>query len=107
MSIGPMGFAGNVAGTSLSQRTGSEVERTQQETSNQARAIASERKAESSSGVGETEGDQAASDRDADGQRIWEESPQSSGEPEQDETPQDRRSKDPDGLAGSQLDISG
>lgn len=73
MSIGPFGgVAGSAAGAPLSQTKGSETE------SNTAQAGAAERKnqaaekAEAASGIGTTEEDQQAGDRDANGQRMYE-----------------------------------
>lgn len=106
MSIGPSGIAGSVAGGHLTQRQGSDVDRASQETANQSRQVSGEKRAEKSSGVGETEGDQEASDRDGDGHKLWEESPQPQADnpPSESET---RQSKDPDGNTGTRLDISG
>lgn len=107
MSIGPTGISGTVAGSSLQQRTGSEVERSKQESSQQARQTNAERLAEKSSGVGETSHDEGAGDRDADGQRIWEDAPDGGAESGSDATPTTKQSKDPTGEAGTRLDLNG
>ena len=110
MSIGPMGMVGSVAGTPLSQSKGGEAEKTQQDAANQSRQVHSEQKAEQASGVGQTEQDEQASDRDADGRRLWEGPP----EGEQDnatagELPATSPpiSRDPTGQRGGNLDMSG
>ena len=65
-----------------------------------------EQNAEKSSGIGETQHDQEASDRDADGRRIWEvdEVNKATGE-EQARKP--RQSKDASGDCGNALDLTG
>ena len=61
--------------------------------------------------VGRTEKQEKASDRDANGQRMWEGQPEE--QPETDETtdpipPHEvPKSKDPTGASGGQLDLSG
>ena len=70
MSIGPTGMIGSVAGSPLAQGQGSEVNRAQQETAEQARQAHSTEKAEDAAGVGQTEDDEQASERDADGRRL-------------------------------------
>ncbi len=109
MSVGPMGILGGAAGSPLSQSQGSDVNKTQQEATDQSRRTQADNQAEQASGVGQTEHDEQASDRDADGRRLWEiaeKPPRDSVDEERDagETPQ---SKDPSGSRGGQLDISG
>lgn len=107
MSIGPTGMIGSAAGSPLAQGQGSEVNRAQQDTADHARQNQLAEKAEDAAGVGQTEEDEGASDRDADGRRLWEAPPEA---PEQEaEEPQgaDPRSKDPTGQKGGQLDLSG
>jgi hypothetical protein len=111
MSIGPMGMIGSAAGSPLAQGQGDEVHRAQQGTANTARQTRMNEKAEEASGVGQTEQDEEASDRDADGRRPWEIGPESSDDPSTqqalgngDTLPQ---SKDPTGQCGQQLDLSG
>ncbi len=110
MSIGPLGMIGSAAGSPLAQGQGHDVQRTQQGAADQARQSQMNDKAEEASGVGQTEQDEEASDRDADGRRPWEAGP----EAPEDETPQDaagddsrQGSKDPTGQCGQQLDLSG
>ena len=109
MNIGPLGIIGSIAGSPLAQSKGSEVDRAAHDTSNQARQISAENKAEQAAGIGRTEEDQESSERDADGRRLWEEQAE---ETSPDETPshedaESRRSKDPTGDRGRQLDLSG
>jgi hypothetical protein len=108
MSVGPMGMGG-AAGSPLSQSQGNDVNRAQQETTDQSRRTASESKAEQASGVGQTEHDEQASDRDADGRRPWEIGARPAEESPTDESAEDedRQSKDASGTRGGQLDISG
>jgi hypothetical protein len=111
MSIGPLGIIGSVAGSPLAQSKGSEVDRAAQDTAHQSRQINSENKAEQAAGIGQTEEDQESSDRDADGRRLWEEQAPPR-EASQDDAPAGEetdapRSKDPSGLSGGQLDLTG
>ena len=113
MSIGPMGgIVGSAAGAPLSQTKGSEVEKTQQDTSNQQRKTDNDAAAELASGIGHTEEDQQATERDADGRRLWEVDKKDSGaandeQAEQFESPSSRQSKDTTGQSGHSLDLTG
>ena len=110
MSVGPMGIAGSIAG-GLPQIRSADTGRAEKDAADQARQTKSDRQAEAAAGVGETAQDEKASDRDADGRRLWEAMPAPEGEPDEaiedgkpKETP---RSKDPSGASGGQLDLSG
>jgi len=111
MSVGPLGgIAGSVAGSPLSQTQGSEVERARQDTGAQQRRVDSQQKAESASGIGETDGENhETEDRDADGRRPWEFPP--AGEQIEDGADASSRDiprpKDPSGNSGNLLDLSG
>ena len=111
MSVGSLGIIGSLAGSPLAQSQGTEVNRTQQETASQLRQTQMNDKAESAAGVGQTEQDEGATDRDADGRRLWERGPSQPEEPaaEHDQAAEDanRQSKDPSGLTGRQLDLRG
>ncbi len=72
MSVGPLGMVGSSAGSPLAQSQGSDVNRAQQDTASQSRQTQMSEKAEHASGVGQTEQDEEATDRDADGRRPWE-----------------------------------
>ncbi len=109
MSVGPMsGLAASAAGSPLAQSHGSEVERARGDAAAQQRKIRNDQKAEDAAGIGETDGDDhQAEDRDADGRRLWEESPQppSAGVTSPDAA--GPRGKDPTGHSGNLLDLSG
>jgi hypothetical protein len=102
----PLGLMGAAAATPLAQRQ-SGTDPAQQEAAAQARQAAGEQKAEAASGIGQTDQDEAASDRDADGRRIWEISEKARQEPEEESNLAPPIAKDPTGAAGNQLDISG
>lgn len=111
MSVGPMGMIGSIAATPLSQTKGSDVEKAAQDTSNQARSGQASERAENAAGIGQTEEDSEANERDADGRRLWEAGPQPE-EAAADETadaPRDAgpQSKDPSGMSGNTIDLSG
>ncbi|QDT69636.1 hypothetical protein MalM25_25750 [Planctomycetes bacterium MalM25] len=86
MSMGPLGgIVGSVAGSPLSQTKGTSEERSAREAAAQDKADELDLRAEKSSGVGQAEGDSEASDRDADGRRLWErtDEPEKASEEEQ------------------------
>jgi hypothetical protein len=106
MSIGPLGLSANVSGTPLAQTKGSEVDRARQQTDQQSREIDLENKAEAAAGVGEPDcEDHETAERDADGNRPWEEDLSESEEnPAKGKTP---KSKDPTRERGNLLDLTG
>lgn len=110
MSVGPMGMAGSIAG-GLPQIRNAETGRAEKQTTDQARQTKSDQQAEAAAGVGEAAQDEKASDRDADGRRLWEAAPEQAGQPDEateDAQPKETpRSKDPTGASGGQLDLSG
>jgi len=109
MSIGPTGFAGSIAGSPLAQTKGSEVDRAQQDASNHERRVQTDAKADDAAGIAATDGENDEThDRDADGRRLWERSPEPGERTEADEAlPESPKSKDVSGMAGNQLDLSG
>lgn len=107
MSVGPTSFAASLAATSLNQARGSEAERAQHDTAVKERRTEGDRKAENASGVGATEGDEAAGDRDADGRRLWERPPEAKGESNEGPSDETARVKDLTGQSGSMLDLTG
>jgi hypothetical protein len=109
MSIGPLGgIVGSAAGAPLAKTSGTEAERSQRENSASQRLGDSQEKSERAAGIGTTEQDQGASDRDADGRRLWEASQQKKQQAlEQEENQQEHVSKDPSGDSGSKLDLMG
>lgn len=109
MSIGPLGgIVGSAAGAPLAKTSGSEAERSQKENSASQRLDDSQEKSERAAGIGTTEQDQGTSDRDADGRRLWEASPQKQKQdPGQPENQSEHVSKDPSGNTGNKLDLTG
>ena len=107
MNMGPLGMAGSVTG-GLPQARTAETDKTQQQASDQTRQATSAEKAEQAAGVGETGQDEEASDRDADGRRLWEGDPQSpQSDPDTPPEHQPPQSRDPSGTRGGNLDLSG
>lgn len=112
MSVGPIGgVLSSAAGAPLSQTAGSEAERAKAEGASQARTRDAAEQAERSSGVGQTQEDQGASDRDADGRRMWELPQEGGGADDQNDpsntTAASKRAKDATGAAGNSLDLTG
>jgi membrane protein involved in colicin uptake len=111
MSVGPMvSVAASLAGSSLGQSRGSDVERAQQDSVQLERRVAGELKAEQAAGIGVTDQEHEASDRDADGRRLWEGAAKSKAEKEKEQEQAaalDRKSRDATGECGTQLDLSG
>jgi len=110
MSVGPIGgVIGSAAGAPLAQTKGSESERSKRDAAAQDRSVETNKKTEKTAGVGETQQDEGASDRDADGRRLWEkpETAETQDEPVEQPIPSEPRSKDASGQAGGQLDLLG
>ena len=107
MSVGSLGgLIGSAAGVPLSQTGGSEAERASRETAAQSRHADGAARSEKAAGIGTTEQDQQASERDADGRRLWEAPPEAKKEePAADDG--DRQSRDPSGQCGTHLDLTG
>ncbi len=109
MSIGLLSnIGGSVAGTSLAQLRGSDVDRAQQDRGAAELRTQSNEKAEMAAGVGQTDGDDhQTAERDADGRQPWQFS-QHQGQPDADAAPPNEpRVQDPTGQAGGLLDLSG
>jgi hypothetical protein len=109
MNVGvTSGLAGSAAGTPLSQTAGAETERSQKDSAVRERLIDGQNKSERASGIGTTEQDQQADERDADGRRLWEATgKQKKAHEDQPTDEPDRRAKDPTGLSGNALDLTG
>ena len=111
MSVGPMGMIGSISGSPLAQTKGSEVEKAAQDTANQARKGQALEQAENAAGIGQTEEDSETSERDADGRRMWEASetaePTVADEPLDPTGEANPRSKNPTGMSGNTIDLSG
>jgi hypothetical protein len=110
MTMVPLGgLVGSAAGVPLSQSAGSDTERLQKDALNQARDSDAHEKAERAAGIGQTDEDQASSERDADGRRLWEAPANAAknGKENEPTEPNLRQSKDATGQSGTQLDLIG
>jgi hypothetical protein len=108
MSIGSLGIVAGLAGSQAAQRS-TEVDQSQRDAES-ARARQTSLRAEQAAGIGQTEEDSQASDRDADGRRLWERpsSPEQQNAPaENQDATVPKLSKDPSGACGSELDLLG
>ena len=108
MSIGSLGIIGSLAGSALPQRA-AEAERAERETTAQDRAAEASQQAENAAGIGQTEEDSQASERDADGRRLWEQQQRTEKKKCVSESaePSAPLPKDPSGACGNQLDLVG
>jgi len=107
MSIGPISaLPGSAAGAPLAQAKGSQAEAAIDEAGHE-RQLQTDRSAENAAGIGEMAQDQEASDRDADGRRIWEITGKKRPSVDEPEASEDRQSKDATGESGNALDLSG
>jgi hypothetical protein len=109
MNVGATtGALGSAAGAPLSQTAGAEAERTQKESSGQQRSADAQMKSEKASGIGSMEQDQEASERDADGRRLWEDTGKKKEEPAEEVAANvERQAKDASGMSGNSLDLTG
>jgi hypothetical protein len=109
MNVGATtGALGSAAGAPLSQTAGAEAERTQKEASVQQRQADAQTKSEKASGIGTTEQDQEASERDADGRRLWEDTGKKKIEVAEEAVAAiERQAKDATGMSGNSLDLTG
>jgi hypothetical protein len=109
MSIGPSsGIAASVAGISLAQTRGAEIERARQDMAAREVRVRSEQKAEMAAGIGQADGDNhETAQRDADGRRLWEFPPPSGPQGAGQEEPPCPQGQDPSGQSGGLLDLSG
>ncbi len=109
MSVGSLGIVGGLAGSSLAQTTGAAPERAKQDAAQFQRQVASTQQAADAAGIGLTNEDHHASDRDADGRQPWE-LPPAKAEQDASQEPDDQagaKPKDPSGDAGTILDLTG
>lgn len=109
MSIGSLGIVGSLAGAPLAQKS-AEVDKTQRDVADAARQADAAAKAESAAGIGETEEESQASERDADGRRLWERQAKKVNPKDEEisaSTPEPILAKDPTGFSGSTLDLTG
>ena len=100
------GLLGSASGAPLSQSSGSSSGGIQKEAAALDRRAAADEKAELAGGIGQTEEDEQADERDADGRRLWERTRRGASGPD-DPTPGEPVSKDATGQAGNVLDIVG
>jgi hypothetical protein len=109
MNIGATsGALTSAAGAPLSQTAGSEAERTQKESSVQQRIADAQDKSEKASGIGQTDADSETSERDADGRRLWEDGVEKKKPTVVEEAAvEPRQAKDPTGMSGNSLDLTG
>jgi hypothetical protein len=111
MSIGPMGnLPISAAGSPLTQSQGTEADRSRQTSAAQQRQAAGDESARQASGIGQASQDQEASDRDADGRRLWEKTPRGANQPADDHDEQaagpPHPPPDPSGESGGTLDVT-
>jgi hypothetical protein len=108
MSIGLTGLVSSLAAQPLSQPA-SDAARSAQESSSQARAADSNARSTDAAGIGTTSADEQTGDRDADGRRPWEirraahVPEEATTEPAVPAAPV----RDPKGVAGTKLDLTG
>ncbi|MCG8585564.1 MAG: hypothetical protein MI757_12710 [Pirellulales bacterium] len=112
MNVGPLGgVLGSAAGSQLQQTRGKDTDRASHDVGNQQRADKLGDRAEAAAGIGQTEEDQGTAERDADGRKMWERSPDGDAQQQQPEgevtDQQSRNAKDPSGAAGNALDLTG
>jgi hypothetical protein len=107
MSIGSLGIVSGMAAAPLAQK-GPEADEVQRQAVDHSRQVESEARAETAAGIGQTEEDSQASERDADGRRPWE-IPQRkrAEEPLPDGGVFTPAAKDPTVERGGLIDISG
>ena len=111
MSIGSLGIVGSLAGTPLTQKA-AEVDKTQRDAADAARQTDAAARAQSADGIGQTEEESQAGVRDADGRRLWERKVKDPAEEEGTDaaaasTAEGLGSKDPTGVSGGILDLTG
>ncbi|WP_254508438.1 hypothetical protein [Anatilimnocola floriformis] len=106
MSIGSLGNVSSLAASPTTQRT-SDTEKTQTATTEKSHADAAAEYAERAAGIGETQEESKAGDRDADGRRLWEFGQQKRKDDSEASESTPGQSKDPTGTAGLNVDLSG
>jgi hypothetical protein len=108
MTIGSLGLIGGFAGAPLAQRS-ADGDKVQQESVDRERTVQAAEQAEAAAGIGQTEEDGEAQERDADGRRLWERPPsaKADGDEPRGDDATTIRSKDPTGACGRQLDLDG
>lgn len=109
MSIGLTGgVLAGAAGAPLAQSSGAETERTQKDAAVRERLSDAQSQSERASGIGTTDEDQQTDERDADGRRLWEQQQQRKKAATDGNDAEPRRVvKDPTGVSGNALDLTG
>ena len=109
MSIGSLGVIGSVTTGQLQQARSADADKAAQDARDHGNHVDSAQKAEDAAGIGKTNEDEGASDRDADGRRLWEQIQH--GEDKSDSPTEEPTapplSMDPTGQAGGNLDLTG
>jgi len=104
------GILASAAGTAMAQNKAADVERAGQDT-NQQRQLRGVEKALAAEGLAAADEDQASSERDADGRRLWERDgrQQAKSQSQDAEVTAEEHLpvKDPTGASGNQLDLTG
>ncbi len=109
MNIGLTGGAlASAAGAPLAQSGGAETERSQKDASVRERLADAQSQSERASGIGTTDADQQTDERDADGRRLWEQQENRKKAAAEGDAAEPRRAaKDPTGVSGNALDLTG
>jgi hypothetical protein len=104
-----VGLVPSLANTAVAQNSGATVDRAKQDAGHFQRQVASTQQAADAAGIGHTNEEHGASDRDADGRRLWEFSNPAPSD-EGSEAPTDpnapRQSRDPNDDRGTQIDFT-
>jgi hypothetical protein len=106
MSIGSLGIVGSLVGTTLAQKS-AEVDKTQRDATDAFRQADSAARAESAEGIGQTQEDSQADERDADGRRLWERNPKKAKDEVAASSSTAIPAKDPNGISGGIIDLTG
>ncbi|MCI0362029.1 MAG: hypothetical protein L0211_26400 [Planctomycetaceae bacterium] len=101
MSIGSLGLIGSLAASPLPLKA-AEADKALREAGDRDRQAESARRAESAAGIGETEEDSEAQDRDPDGRQPWQRSSAKRGAGDAQSEPPNSA---PGGQTGGQLDL--
>jgi hypothetical protein len=109
MSIGSLGVIGSVTAGQLQQTRSADADKGAQDVRDHGNQADSAQKAEDAAGIGKTNEDEGADDRDADGRRLWERLQKDGDKPDSpsEETATPPLSMDPTGQAGANLDLTG
>ena len=102
------GIAGSAAGAPLAQTKSADVERAHQDTAAGELRTQGEQRAETAAGIGEADGqNHETAERDADGRRLWERGVKPAPSQNAEQPAEEPHVKDPTGVSGNLLDLSG